>query len=152
MFAFGAGTHTLIRSTDEGAKWTALSLPLAHEASKTKGKKIKASPGVAIRSIAFTSPQAGFLLDTQGQLWSTHNGGRSWTEVLSQGTGEGIQLAFSDAAHGFMSVKEFGGTLEMPTSCGPPTGAAPGIPRRFPPGPSRATDSLRAAPSRLPRS
>ncbi|MHB8491433.1 MAG: WD40/YVTN/BNR-like repeat-containing protein [Solirubrobacteraceae bacterium] len=109
VFAFGSGTHTLIRSTDEGAKWTAIRLPLARSASKKKGKKVRAYPGVAVRSVAFTSPQVGLILDTQGELWTTRNGGRSWTHVFSQGTGEGIQLAFSDPLDGYMSVRAFGG-------------------------------------------
>ncbi len=108
VFAFGVGAPVLLRSTDEGAKWTAVNLPLARKASHKKGKTVKASPGVAIRSLSFTSAEEGMLLDTQGRLWHTANGGRTWSEVLSVGTSNGVQVAFATAADGFLSVSGFG--------------------------------------------
>jgi photosystem II stability/assembly factor-like uncharacterized protein len=107
VFAFGTGTHALIRSTDEGARWSPIPMPLSHK--KNKAKKIKASLGVSIRSVAFTSPISGMLLDTQGRLWSTHNAGQSWTQLSSAGTEAGVQLAFASPTEGFMSVSSFGG-------------------------------------------
>ena len=80
IFAFGTDTHTLIRSTDEGARWSAIPMPLAHK--KNKAKKIKASLGVSIRSVAFTSRHRRDCCSTrQGRLWRTANGGRSWTQL-----------------------------------------------------------------------
>lgn len=105
VFVFGAGTHSLLRSSNEGATWTAVHLPLAHKATRHR----HASAGVSIRSVAFTSAQQGFLLDTQGRLWSTTNGGRTWRESLSTGTARGIQLAFPTPQQGFLSVSSFGG-------------------------------------------
>jgi photosystem II stability/assembly factor-like uncharacterized protein len=107
VFAFGQGTHSLLRSSAEGAKWTAVNLPLARKAGKKNGKKVRASAGASISSVAFTSAQNGKLLDTQGRLWSTRNGGRSWSEILSAGGSRGVQLAFSDPSDGFMSVQGF---------------------------------------------
>ena len=107
IFAFGAGTHALISSSNEGARWAAIRMPLARE--KNKAKKIKASPGVSIRSVAFSSPTSGILLDTQGRLWRTTNAGRSWTQVSSAGTERGVQLAFASPTEGLMSVSSFGG-------------------------------------------
>jgi len=98
VFAFGRGTHTLIRSTDLGASWSAIRLPL------TKKGRTRES----ISSVAFTSATHGFLLDTTGHIWLTGNGGSSWKEVLSAGTSDGIQLAFSDPEHGFLTVRSFG--------------------------------------------
>jgi photosystem II stability/assembly factor-like uncharacterized protein len=109
VFAFGAGTHTLIRSNNEGATWSAVRLPLSHKAQTRAGKRVRALPGVAVRSVAFTSARSGLLLDTSGRLWSTGNAGRSWSEVLSSGSGEGIQLAFAVPNEGFMSIRGFGG-------------------------------------------
>jgi photosystem II stability/assembly factor-like uncharacterized protein len=99
VFAFGASTHTLIRSTDLGASWSAIRLPLTDKKGRT---------GESIRSVAFTSADHGYLLDTNGRIWQTRNGGRTWREILSAGTSEGIQLAFSDPTHGFLSVSSFG--------------------------------------------
>jgi photosystem II stability/assembly factor-like uncharacterized protein len=99
VFAFGAGTHTLIRSTNYGASWRALRLPLTNRKGKTSD---------AIRSVAFTSASYGYLLDTAGRIWLTRNGGSSWKEILSAGTGNGVQLAFSEPDDGFLSVSSFG--------------------------------------------
>lgn len=108
LLAFGADTHTLLRSSDQGASWRAIRLPLAHKPSKHQ----RASAGVAIASVAFTGPAAGFLLDTSGRLWSTRNGGRSWRQILSVGASEGVQLTFGSALDGYMSVRGFGGDDE----------------------------------------
>jgi photosystem II stability/assembly factor-like uncharacterized protein len=105
VFAFGVGTHTLVRSTDEGARWIALAPPLARRAN---GRKRKGSPGVSIRSVSFTSALQGLVLDTAGRVWLTGNGGRSWREDLSTGSSDGAQLAFSDAGHGYLSLRSFG--------------------------------------------
>ncbi len=99
VFAFGAGTHTLIRSTNYGASWKAIRLPLTNKKGKTSE---------SIRSVAFTSAGYGYLLDGAGRIWLTRNGGASWKEIVSAGTGNGIQLAFSDPADGFLSVSSFG--------------------------------------------
>ena len=99
VFAFGAGTPTLIRSTDMGASWHAIRLPLTNKKGRTRE---------SIRSVAFTSASDGFLLDAAGRIWVTRNGGGAWREMLSAGTSEGIQLAFSDAEHGFLSISAFG--------------------------------------------
>jgi len=108
VFAFGRGRHTLLRSTDEGARWTALKVPLQRRASRSHGRRIPAKPGVSIRSVAFTSASRGLLLDTEGRLWSTSNAGSTWSEILSVGGGEGVQLAFATSAEGFMSIRQFG--------------------------------------------
>jgi photosystem II stability/assembly factor-like uncharacterized protein len=99
VFAFGVGTHTLIRSTSLGASWKAIRLPL----TKRKGRTPE-----AVRSIAFTSAAEGFLLDTNGRIWLTRDAGARWSEILAAGTSEGLQLAFSDPEHGFLSVSGFG--------------------------------------------
>jgi photosystem II stability/assembly factor-like uncharacterized protein len=99
VFAFGAGTHTLIRSTNYGASWRAIRLPLTNKKGKSSD---------AIRSVAFTSASYGYLLDTAGRIWLTRNGGASWKEILSAGTGNGVQLAFSEPNDGFLSVSSFG--------------------------------------------
>ncbi|MGO9763388.1 MAG: hypothetical protein ACLP1Q_19220 [Solirubrobacteraceae bacterium] len=99
VFAYGAGTHTLIRSTNLGASWRAIRLPLTNKKGRTSE---------SIRSVAFTSASSGFLLDTNGRIWLTHDSGAAWKEILSAGTSEGIQLAFSGPADGFLSVRRFG--------------------------------------------
>jgi photosystem II stability/assembly factor-like uncharacterized protein len=99
VFAFGQGTHTLIRSTNLGGKWTAVKLPLTNRRGRSR---------VVVESVAFTSPTRGFLLDGDGRVWLTSNGGRRWREVLSTGSEQGIQLAFSDPLNGFLTLSSFG--------------------------------------------
>jgi hypothetical protein len=99
VFAFGAGTHSLIRSTNAGASWSAVRLPLTNKKGRTS---------VAIRSVAFTSASQGMLLDTAGRVWSTRNSGITWRELLSAGSSDGVQLAFSDPGHGFLTLRTFG--------------------------------------------
>ena len=69
VFAFGASTRTLIRSTDLGASWKAIRLPLTNRKGRTRE---------LIRSIAFTSATDGFLLDTNGRIWLTRDAGARW--------------------------------------------------------------------------
>jgi hypothetical protein len=93
------GPRTLILSTDGGAHWSALRLPLT-------GRRGKSS--IVIRGVSFVSASAGFLLDSHGRLWQTRSRGRSWSEVLSTGTSQGTGLTFADPQHGFMTVGSFG--------------------------------------------
>jgi hypothetical protein len=51
---------------------------------------------------------AGVLLDTGGRVWQTRNGGASWHELLGVGSSEGVQVAFSDALHGYLTLATFG--------------------------------------------
>lgn len=99
VFAFGAGTQTLIRSTDFGARWKAIRLPLTNKKGRT---------AETVSSVAFTSPTRGLLLDARGRVWLTSNAGAAWREVLSTGSSDGIQLAFSDPTHGFLTLGSFG--------------------------------------------
>ena len=94
--------------TDQGARWSSISLPLARRASRRHGRRVPAEPGVAIGSVAFTSSDGGMLLDSEGRLWKTRDGGRAWSEVLSAGGSEGVQLAFANPTEGFMAVRRFG--------------------------------------------
>jgi hypothetical protein len=96
-----------MRSTNEGQRWSAINLPLQRK--QNKRKKVKARPGVLIRSVSFTSATSGLLLDTGGRLWSTRDGGRSWSEILSGASANGLQLAFATPTEGFMSLSSFAG-------------------------------------------
>jgi len=102
VFAFGVATHTLIRSTDYGASWNAIRLPLTNRKGRSRE---------SIRSVAFSSAARGVLLDTGGRLWSTRNGGASWVEILAAGTNDGMQLAFSNPSDGFLTLHSFGGDV-----------------------------------------
>lgn len=96
-FAFGA--RSLIRSTNGGASWTVLRLPLTNKKGKSR---------ISIDGVSFINASSGLLLDTQGRLWRTGNGARSWSELLSTGTSSATSVALADAQHAFLTVREFG--------------------------------------------
>ena len=58
--------------------------------------------------MSFTGPQAGYLLDTAGRLWSTSNGGRSWKQRMSAGTSAISGITFGSASSGYLSIDSFG--------------------------------------------
>ena len=97
VFAFG--TRSLVRSTNLGSAWKAIPLPLTNK---------KGHSSVTIRSISFFNATRGMLLDGQGRIWQTSNSGAKWREILSAGSSEGGQLAFSSAGQGFLTVRRFG--------------------------------------------
>jgi hypothetical protein len=62
-----------------------------------------------VRQVSFTAPSTGFLLDSAGRVWRTANGGRTWKESLSAGTGDVSSISFGSSSNGFLSVGSFGG-------------------------------------------
>lgn len=97
--AFAFGANALVRSTNLGASWTAIKLPLTNRHGRSR---------ISIRSVAFTSAARGFLLDGTGRLWLTSNGGRRWRELAAVGSSDGLQVAFSDPLNGFLTLRSFG--------------------------------------------
>jgi photosystem II stability/assembly factor-like uncharacterized protein len=97
---FAYGPRTLLRSTNGGASWSALRLPLTNR----KGR----SP-ITIRSASFIGAASGMLLDVSGRLWRTSNGGRSWSELLSTGTSNATSVHFADPLHAFLTLSSYGG-------------------------------------------
>jgi photosystem II stability/assembly factor-like uncharacterized protein len=125
IFAWARGGKTLLASTTKGATWKVVRLP----SKKTR-----------IRSVSFTSRQLGRVLDAQGRLWSTANGGSSWKESLSTGTAQATSVAFGSSRSGYLSVGRFGdstgayvlrttdgGTTWRPQSISPSTLVGDGI-------------------------
>jgi hypothetical protein len=93
IFAWARGAKVLLASTTKGATWKAVKLPT----KKTR-----------IRSVSFTSRQAGRMLDAQGRLWATTSGGSSWRESIATGTAQATSLSFGSASSGYLSVGRFG--------------------------------------------
>jgi len=93
IFAWAVGGKSLLRSTNHGQSWKALKLP----SKKTR-----------IRQASFTAAKTGFLLDGAGRVWSTTNGGGSWTDRMSVGTSDISGISFGSSMSGFLSVASFG--------------------------------------------
>jgi photosystem II stability/assembly factor-like uncharacterized protein len=89
---FAYGRHVLLRSTDGGARWTALRLP------RRRGEGT-----IGIRDVSFISAARGYASDDWETLWSTRDGGRHWRQVLSTGAGEAEHVHFVDAQDGYLT-------------------------------------------------
>jgi photosystem II stability/assembly factor-like uncharacterized protein len=89
---FAYGLHVLLRSTDGGARWTALRLP------RRGGEGT-----IGIRDVSFISAARGYASDDWETLWSTRDGGRHWRQVLSTGAGEAEHVHFVDAQDGYLT-------------------------------------------------
>lgn len=90
------GSGALAVSGTRGATWRAIARPKVGSGRKARR--------VSVRDAAFASSRSGFVLDTAGRLWSTTNGGRSWTEQPGTGTAFGLDLAFGSSRAGWLQV------------------------------------------------
>jgi photosystem II stability/assembly factor-like uncharacterized protein len=86
---FAYGSRALVVSTDLGANWKKVKGPV---------KKPRYS------KVDFLSAQIGFALTTDGRVWKTRNGGRTWTDLAGVGTDNVSDISFGDAGHGFLTV------------------------------------------------
>jgi hypothetical protein len=80
-------------SRDQGATWKTLKRP---------------SRQTRVQQAAFTSAATGWLVDWQGRLWLTRNGGRTWTESLAAGTSRIQSVAVGSPSTAVLSVGGFG--------------------------------------------
>src|SRR5439155_18757925 len=62
-----------------------------------------------IESVNFVSPRTGFLLEQDGRLWRTNDGGRKWHDLAGIGSDDGIGMAFSSPSKGYLALSRFGG-------------------------------------------
>ena len=83
------GSSSLWVSNDRGATWRTVRGP---------GRRPR------YQRVDFLSSRLGFVLTTDGRLWSTRNGGRTWTELATTGTREAYDLAFGDARNGYLAI------------------------------------------------
>ena len=100
VFAFG--TRTILTSSNAGVSWSPVKLPATRSGHRKRP--------VSIRDASFTSATSGFVLDGAGRLWATQSRGRSWKEISSTGTADGLGVSFANPASGFLSVAGFGGS------------------------------------------
>jgi hypothetical protein len=96
---FAYGTTTIIRSTDRGRTWKAVTGPTRRQGRKTVPLKL--------RDVDMTSASGGFALDTSGRVWRTTDGGKRWAELPGVGTDDGLSLAFGSAASGYLTLRGY---------------------------------------------
>ena len=97
---FAYGTTTAIRSANRGASWSVLPLP------GRKGRRGRLVP-YRIQDLEMTSATKGYVLDLEGRVWFTTNGGRLWRESAGVGTNRGLALAFGSESGGYLTLSGF---------------------------------------------
>jgi photosystem II stability/assembly factor-like uncharacterized protein len=101
LFAFG--TTALLASTNGGRTWVAVRKP---------------GPRLRIFDIDFVTPSTGYLLDSASRLYRTTNRGRRWTEIVTLGTDDAFDLAFSSRSSGWVATSALGDGTVFRTSDG----------------------------------
>lgn len=92
-FLFTWGSNAIAVSPNGGVGWRRVRRPLTRD---------------DIERVDFVSSTSGYVLYTSGRMFVTRNRGRSWREIVSTGTEGGYDMDFSDLAHGYLAVEEFG--------------------------------------------
>lgn len=90
---FARSSTALWRSSDRGATWRAVPGPVRR---------------ARYRAIDFTSERQGFVLLTNGRMFSTSDGGRAWTELRGVGSSAARDIAFGDARNGYLTLPSWG--------------------------------------------
>jgi photosystem II stability/assembly factor-like uncharacterized protein len=90
VVVFGGGK--LAVSTNRGRTWRSMRRPSRRR---------------SIVSADFVSSRTGFVLLSDGRVFSTGDGGGHWRELLGVGNGTGAQLSFGDSKNGWLIVNNF---------------------------------------------
>lgn len=96
------GSQDVILSTDKGKTWKTVLKP-----GKYVGRKKKVNR-LSVDVVDFTSAKQGFLLDGNGRVWKTSNGGKSWKQLVGVGEESINGMAFSSATSGYLVIPAFG--------------------------------------------
>lgn len=89
----GSATDGLYRTADGGQTWQTLP-PLSTGTAANQ-------PGGAVATLAFTSPNDGWIVEGEGEVLATHDGGKTWSLALAakQSLAAGT---FVDSTHGWV--------------------------------------------------
>jgi photosystem II stability/assembly factor-like uncharacterized protein len=90
---FAWGSRTLSFSSNRGATWRTVRAPFRR---------------ARYRAVDFVSSRQGFVLTTDGRVWTTRNAGRRWAELPATGTNGATDLAFGDARRGYLTIPSWG--------------------------------------------
>src|SRR4051794_24383633 len=85
---FAYGQNALFVSRDAGVSWKRVPGPYR---------------STTYRRVDFVTRTVGFAVLTNGRLFRTGNGGRSWREVLSTGSKSVSDVSISDVSNGFLA-------------------------------------------------
>ncbi len=97
------GPQLILESTNGGRSFISIHKPgKYHKFGKLMVNRLP------VERVDFISSKVGFLLDGDGRVWSTHNQGKSWTELTATGTEDALGMAWSDSTHGYLTLDHFG--------------------------------------------
>ena len=82
------GPRVIALSKDDGATWRKITRPTRRR----------------VEHVDFVSARVGYALQADGRVYSTRNGGRSWSELTGTGYKNGERLAFGDRRNGWLSL------------------------------------------------
>jgi hypothetical protein len=120
-----AGTQgkSLYHSSDGAAHW---SLVAAAPGPANSQAAVRQIPGNGYSGdLVFISPSVGFLGLGRGTLLGSHDGGRTWTAVVTDPAVDGIdRVVFIDALHGWASTATAEGAVIYRTTDGGKTWTA----------------------------
>jgi photosystem II stability/assembly factor-like uncharacterized protein len=97
---FAYGSTRAIRSTDRGRTWSAFPTP------GRKNRRGRVVP-YRLKDLEMTSSSRGYVLDINGRVWFTTNGGRLWREAAGVGTNAGLALAFGSESGGYLTLSSY---------------------------------------------
>lgn len=100
---FAYGDQELIRSTDGGRTWTSVRKPGRYV---KRGKR--SVNRLSIQTVDFLDAKRGFLLDANGRVWRTTDGGKRWAELPGVGTDAARGMAFASTKQGYLVIDRFG--------------------------------------------
>jgi photosystem II stability/assembly factor-like uncharacterized protein len=104
-FVYAWGSRAIAASTNAGATWHRVHLPVA--IPKHKHRRGHHRPA-DIEKIDFVSARRGYALYSDGRLFVTGDRGHHWRQLLGMGTETGYDFDFSDSRHGYLTVEAFG--------------------------------------------
>jgi photosystem II stability/assembly factor-like uncharacterized protein len=88
------GGSGMFESTNGGSSWKLVPAPL---------------PGAGLISVSLVNPSTAWVVTSSSRVFSTRNGGRTWTESPSVGAlGRPDQISFSSVRDGLLSVSASG--------------------------------------------
>ena len=79
-------------------------IALSKNDGKTFRKVVRPTSGAEIVHVDFVSAEVGYAIETDGRVYFTRNGGKSWTERIATGYSSGAQLAFGNSRNGWIRL------------------------------------------------
>lgn len=91
--------------------WGPRVIAVSGNRGRTWRRIVRPTQRAEVRHVDFQSARAGYVLATDGRLYSTRNGGRDWAEVIAVGRRDGVEMAFGDGQNGWLRLGRDDGVL-----------------------------------------